>query len=217
MHILRTLIGITLLAVMLTTQPASAQQAPVDSPDPTYQTANGPRTVGRLVTELKAAGYDGPWEVTAMVDAYNRAAMSKPAAPAPAITTAPAPARTPFGTTVEQACADLALDLQSIADAYRRGDAKFTMHDDSVFCPSTTSASAPATPTDARVVTMGSLAESASASLTRVDQDLYRDGITGVYVRTSGCPAPAYGEQAVVTASQVYFEWQQMNCPLALS
>lgn len=40
----------------------------------TYPTPNGPRSIAQMTTELKAAGYPGPWDDTSVIAAYNRTA-----------------------------------------------------------------------------------------------------------------------------------------------
>lgn len=56
------------------------------------QTCKGSMTVEFLIGQLEGAGYGGPWTVSEMVAAFNRAACPSSPAPAPA----PAPAPTPL-------------------------------------------------------------------------------------------------------------------------
>jgi hypothetical protein len=81
-----------------------------------YQTANGPRTYGELVAEMKAAGYNGPWDDVSLLAAYNKTAMQPtptpqamqtptPQASATAIpTTRAAPAKAPTTTPPDDGC-----------------------------------------------------------------------------------------------------------------
>src|ERR1051325_7238110 len=107
MGLVRALVSLALLVVSVATvQPVNAQQVPTDTTDPSYQTRNGPRTVTQLLNELDAAGYSGPWELDAMLAAFDRAAAPTPTArPSPQPTATPTTAgqpRTPFGTTIQE-------------------------------------------------------------------------------------------------------------------
>jgi hypothetical protein len=67
----------------LLTQPA-ATMAP--TPEPVYQTRNGPRTERQMQLELALAGYAGSWDIGSVIGAYERAT---------APTLAPLPTPTP--------------------------------------------------------------------------------------------------------------------------
>jgi hypothetical protein len=75
-------------------QPAVAAPAatatPAPTPEPTYATRNGPKTAAQLHDELAQAGYAGPWDVNAMLAAYNAAGSQPPAASSPASPPPPA-------------------------------------------------------------------------------------------------------------------------------
>jgi hypothetical protein len=118
-----------------------------------------------------------------------------------------------MGSTVEEACRHAAEDMKSMLDAIRRDDNNWTTHADSFFCPSIPSGGATSSAT---VATMGVLAQPARANLTRVSQDLYRDGMSGVYVRTFACYQYSYGEEAVVTSDHVFFTSSGSSCQLAV-
>jgi hypothetical protein len=51
---------------------------PTAAPEPSYQTRKGSKTAVQLADELGAAGYAGPWEINAMLAAYDRASAPTP-------------------------------------------------------------------------------------------------------------------------------------------
>jgi hypothetical protein len=186
-------------------------RAIASTPESTYPTSNGPKTEAALRQELAAAGYSGPWDVPSLLAAYGRAT-------ALASTPAASPERlTPFGSSVEEACKHWAEDAAANAEKIARGQSDLNWRPDGFFCPSSPSAS-PRGLEPVSVVAMGSLFEPARANLSRVSQDLYRDLITGTYVRTFGCPEPAIAEEAIVTSNEVIFFafGRGTTCQLAL-
>jgi hypothetical protein len=94
-------------------------QAFLKSPDrptpvPTYNTRNGPKTIDQIHQELAAVGYQGPWDTTAMLAAYDRA-------------TTPPPTPTPTPNPVVAQCQAVAAALPAFNSAVQdaeRADAR---------------------------------------------------------------------------------------------
>ncbi len=55
----------------------------------------------------------------------------------------------------------------------------------------------------------------ANAELRRVSEDLYRDSISGGYLKTFGCYVYAYGEPALVLSDKAIFIQSRETCDLA--
>jgi hypothetical protein len=75
--------------------------APTNTPA-TYTTRNGPKSEQDLRTELARAGYQGPWDLGALLTAYDRA-TAPTATPVPTRTPTPVPA--PVRATLDPALA----------------------------------------------------------------------------------------------------------------
>src|SRR5579859_2895460 len=73
------------------TSATATPPAPTVTPTVSYPTRKGPRTAEQLIGELTRAGYGGPWDVTALLAAYDQATSPTPT---PVPTQVPVPTQT---------------------------------------------------------------------------------------------------------------------------
>jgi len=84
----------------------------------------GPRTAAELTTELSRAGYGGPWDVTAMLAAFDRATVPTPT-PIPTSTPVPTLARPSLDPALATRCFQFAFNFLAATATYASQGADF--------------------------------------------------------------------------------------------